>query len=60
MTLMNIVHIADRVEQLLKSRALDGYEIMTGNSRTLSIEVKDAKVEVRTQETKTVEAPAPK
>ena len=42
---MNIVEIADRVERVLKNRSVDGYEIMTGNSRTLSIEVKDAKVD---------------
>jgi PmbA protein len=42
---MNIVEIADRVERLLKNRSVDGYEIMTGNSRTLSIEVKDSKVD---------------
>src|SRR6185369_14316037 len=42
---MNIVDIADRVERLLKGRSLDGYEIMTGDSRTLSIEVKDSKVD---------------
>jgi PmbA protein len=37
--------IADRVEKLLKSRSLDGYEIMTGSSRTLSIEVRESKVD---------------
>jgi PmbA protein len=42
---MNIAEIADRVERLLKNRSLDGYEIMTGDSRTLSIEVKDSKVD---------------
>lgn len=42
---MNIAEIADRVEQLLKKRLLDGYEIMTGHSRTVSIEVRDSKVD---------------
>ena len=42
---MDIAEIADRVEKLLKGRSLDGYEIMTGSSRTLSIEVKDSKVD---------------
>jgi PmbA protein len=42
---MNIVEVADRVERLLQKRSLDGYEIMTGSSRTLSIEVKDSKVD---------------
>lgn len=42
---MNIVALADRVEDLLKQRALDGYEIMTGHSRTLSIEAKDGTVD---------------
>ncbi len=42
---MNIVELADRVESLLKNRALDGYEIMTGQSRTLSIEVREGKVD---------------
>lgn len=42
---MNIVELADRVERLLKKRSLDGYEIMTGHSRTLSIEARDAKID---------------
>lgn len=42
---MKIIEIAERVERLLKKRQLDGYEIMTGHSRTLSIEVKDSKVD---------------
>lgn len=42
---MNIVELADRVEALLKIRTLDGYEIMTGHSRTLSIEAKDGKID---------------
>jgi len=42
---VNIVELADRVERLLKSRTLDGYEIMTGHSRTLSIEAKDGKID---------------
>lgn len=42
---MNIVELADRVELLLKDRSLDGYEIMTGHSRTLSIEARDGKID---------------
>jgi len=42
---VNIIELADRVERLLKSRTLDGYEIMTGHSRTLSIEAKDGKID---------------
>lgn len=42
---MNIVELADRVEALLKKRSLDGYEIMTGHSRTLSIEARDGKID---------------
>lgn len=42
---MNIVAIADRVERLLKARTLDGYEIMTGHSRSLSIEARDGKID---------------
>jgi len=42
---VNIVELADRVEALLKKRALDGYEIMTGSSRTLSIEARDGKID---------------
>ncbi len=42
---MDIINAADRVERLLKMRTLDGYEIMTGHSRSLSIEVKEGKVD---------------
>ena len=42
---MNIVELADRVEGLLNASALDGYEIMTGHSRTLAIEARDGKVD---------------
>lgn len=42
---MNIVELADRVEALLGNRHLDGYEIMTGHSRTLSIEVKEGVID---------------
>lgn len=42
---MNIVELADRVEGLLKATPLDGYEIMTGHSRTLAIEARDGKVD---------------
>lgn len=42
---MNIVELADRVEDLLKNRPLDGYEIMTGRSRSLSIEARDGKID---------------
>jgi PmbA protein len=42
---VNIIALADRVEDLLKKRALDGYEIMTGHSNTLSIEAKDGKID---------------
>ncbi|WP_243371926.1 TldD/PmbA family protein [Geotalea sp. SG265] len=36
---------AARIEKLLKARALDGYEIMLGASRNLSIEVREQKVD---------------
>jgi len=36
---------AGRIEKLLNSRSLDGYEIMLGSSRNLSIEVKEQKVD---------------
>jgi PmbA protein len=42
---VNIVELADRVERLLKNSTLDGYEIMTGHSRTLSIEARDGKID---------------
>ena len=42
---MDLQHIIDKVEQLLKGRSLDGYEIMAGGSRNLSIEAKDQKVD---------------
>ena len=42
---MDIIATADRVEKLLKGRSLDGYEIMAGCSRSLSIEVKEGKVD---------------
>lgn len=35
----------NQVESLLKGRALDGWEIMAGQSRNLSIEVKDQKID---------------
>jgi PmbA protein len=42
---MDIVATADRVERLLKTRPLDGYEIMTGHSRSLAIEAKEGKID---------------
>src|SRR5690242_15725035 len=42
---MDLQQLTDKVESLLKGRALDGYEIMVGNSRTLSVEVKEGKVD---------------
>ena len=42
---MDLLKLTDKVESLLKGRALDGYEIMVGNSRTLSVEVKEGKVD---------------
>lgn len=42
---MNLLELTDRVERLLKGRGLDGYEIMAGYSRNLSIEVKERKVD---------------
>ncbi|GAM07881.1 hypothetical protein OR1_00150 [Geobacter sp. OR-1] len=42
---MELQKIIDNVETLLKGRALDGWEIMAGASRNLSIEVKDQKVD---------------
>lgn len=42
---MDFQETAARIERLLKSRALDGYEIMLGASRNLSIEVKEQKVD---------------
>lgn len=42
---MNIIELADRVERLLKKRSFDGYEIMSGHSRTLSIEARDGKID---------------
>ncbi|MBT0665599.1 TldD/PmbA family protein [Geobacter pelophilus] len=42
---MKLQQMIDRIEALLKGRALDGWEIMAGESRNLSIEVKDQKVD---------------
>jgi PmbA protein len=42
---MELTAIADKVESLLRSRALDGYEISVGASRNLSIEAKEGKVD---------------
>ncbi len=42
---MDFQETAARIEKLLKGRALDGYEIMLGASRNLSIEVKEQKVD---------------
>ena len=42
---MDLLQLTDKVEALLKGRALDGYEIMVGNSRNLSVEVKEGKVD---------------
>jgi PmbA protein len=42
---VDLLQLTDTVENLLKKRALDGYEIMAGSSRNLSIEVKEGKVD---------------
>jgi PmbA protein len=42
---MNLQQTAARIEKLLESRGLDGYEIMLGASRNLSIEVKEQMVD---------------
>ncbi|KAF0215627.1 MAG: PmbA [Geobacteraceae bacterium] len=42
---MDFQETAARIERLLQSRALDGYEIMLGASRNLSVEVKEQKVD---------------
>ncbi len=42
---MDFQHEAARIEQLLKARSLDGYEVMLGASRNLSIEVREQKVD---------------
>lgn len=42
---MNISELADRVERRLAGQTLDAWEIMTGHSRTLSIEVKEGAVD---------------
>lgn len=42
---MELTAIADKVESLLRSRPLDGYEISVSASRNLSIEVKEQKVD---------------
>lgn len=42
---MNIKALADLVERSLQGRTLDAWEIMSGHSRTLSIEVKEGAVD---------------
>lgn len=42
---MDIIHLGDRVESLLRGVDVDGYEIMASASRNLSIEVKEGKVD---------------
>ena len=42
---MDFQQIAGKIERLLESRFLDGYEIMLGASRNLSIEVKEQQVD---------------
>jgi PmbA protein len=42
---VDIIKLADSVESILVSRPLDGYEIMTGHSSTLSIEAREGKVD---------------
>lgn len=42
---MELEQIINRVESLLNGRSLDGWEIMAGASRNLSIEVKEQKVD---------------
>jgi len=42
---MELHEIIERIESLLKGRSLDGWEIMAGASRNLSIEVKDQTVD---------------
>jgi PmbA protein len=43
--MVNISELADSVERQLQGRSLDAWEIMTGQSRTLSIEVKEGAVD---------------
>ncbi|HEY6008156.1 MAG TPA: TldD/PmbA family protein [Geobacteraceae bacterium] len=42
---MNFPETAAKIEQLLRDRTLDGYEIMLGASRQLSVEVKEQQVD---------------
>jgi PmbA protein len=42
---MDFQQTAGKIERFLKSRSLDGYEIMLGASRNLSLEVKEQKVD---------------
>jgi len=42
---VDIIRLADRVESIVAARAPDGYEIMTGHSRTLSIEAREGKLD---------------
>lgn len=42
---MDFQHQAGRIKKLLATRALDGYEIMLGASRNLSVEVREQKVD---------------
>ena len=42
---MDMRLVCDRLEIMLKGRSIDGYEIMAGNSRNLSVEVKEGKVD---------------
>jgi len=42
---MNQIEIADTIEKLLTTQAVDGYEISVGASHNLSIEVKEQKID---------------
>ncbi len=42
---LDLVQLTNSIEALLKRRQTSGYEIMTGHSRSLSIEVKDGAVD---------------
>lgn len=42
---MDFRQTQEKIEQLLKNRSLDGYEILLGTSRNLSLEVKEQKVD---------------
>jgi len=42
---MDFLQIQEKIEQLLQGRSADGYEILLGRSRNLSLEVKEQKID---------------